>query len=335
MKTSDMRALHLCFFPESDPGLLLKAAKVAAASGYTHVIVEFWGTLKYDCLDVLGWKNAYPKDAVRPIFDCLRERGVEPIPMFNMLGHAAQASVRHGKHVVLDQRPELEDMFEKYGWTWCCSSDRVKKLLTAAADELIELCGDGEYFHIGCDEAYDLGTCPKCAGTPRDELFTEQVNFFAAELKKRGRRAIIWGDMLIPKHLKEAGYTSNYAGDAVKGLSRDIVVADWQYHAQTAPFESTKYLVGQGFDVVVCPWYESGNIAAAAATARECGAGFMLTTWNRLESDFCTIVQGAEALKGGGADRVFAMLMTAKLLREIDPSGGGYDKAGWGHFRTV
>ena len=335
MNVKEMKAVHFCLFPETGLDLMRKAVKVAVASGYTHIIIEFWGTLRYDCLKELGWKEAYSKEEIRPLFDYIRENGAEPIPMFNMLGHAAQASVRHGKHVVLDQRPDLADLFEKYGWTWCCSSGRVKELLMKAADELIELCGPGEYFHIGCDEAYDLGTCPRCAKRDRAELFTEQVNYLAAELKKRGRRAIIWADMLLPARFKDAGYTSNYAGDAVDALSRDVVVADWQYHVTKAPFETTKYLAGKGFDVVVCPWYDPENVAASVATAKECGAGVMLTTWNKLSDRFENVVLTAEAMRGVTVGRTPARLMTAAMLRKLDPAGGDYGSAGWGHFTDV
>ena len=74
--------------------------------------------------------------------------------MFNHLGHASQSRFKAGQNVLLDNAPEYEEYFEPGGWTWKVSKPEVKELLRSVRSELCGLFGKGEYFHVGCDEAY-------------------------------------------------------------------------------------------------------------------------------------------------------------------------------------
>ena len=53
-----VRMVHFCVFPEMKLDFLRKCLQISAFLRYTHVIVEFWGTLKFDCLKELGWQEA-------------------------------------------------------------------------------------------------------------------------------------------------------------------------------------------------------------------------------------------------------------------------------------
>ena len=186
------RMIHFCLFPENELWELRKFLRLCAALKFTHVIIEFWGTLKFDCMAELGWKNAYAKDEVRPIINEARELGLEIIPMFNHWGHAAFSRGMYGKHVALDQNMSLVTYFSENGWRWAIEKEKVRSLLRAARRELIELCGEGSYFHIGCDEA-DGFTYSK----NELDFICDFINETADELKKIGRRAIAWGDMFL------------------------------------------------------------------------------------------------------------------------------------------
>ena len=43
-----VRMIHLCVFPESKISTLKKAVAMAGFLGFTHIILEFWGMLRYD-----------------------------------------------------------------------------------------------------------------------------------------------------------------------------------------------------------------------------------------------------------------------------------------------
>ena len=150
------RMVHFCIFPETELWEIQRFIRLCGVLKYTHVVLEFWGMLKYDCMRELAWQSAFTKEQIRPIIKEANDLGLEIIPMFNHWGHAAASRVRHGKHVVLDQNLSLQTYFSPDGWCWDIKKQKVRDLLRRIRNELIELCGDGGYFHIGCDEAYNF-----------------------------------------------------------------------------------------------------------------------------------------------------------------------------------
>ena len=123
------RMIHICVFPENDLYFLKKLIRLSALCQYTHVVIEFWGMLRYDCLKELSWPCAFSKEQMRELIQECRQLGMEPIPMSNQLGHATASRVCYGKHVVLDQNPKLQPLFTPDGWAWNIESDEAKKLL--------------------------------------------------------------------------------------------------------------------------------------------------------------------------------------------------------------
>ena len=99
------RMIHICVFPENDLYFIKKLIRLSALCQYTHIVIEFWGTLKYDCLKELAWPHAFTKAQAKELIKECRELGIEPIPMSNQLGHATASRGCYGKHVVLDQNP--------------------------------------------------------------------------------------------------------------------------------------------------------------------------------------------------------------------------------------
>ena len=115
------RCVHFCVFPETSLTFLEKCVRTAAVARYTHVILEFWGTVKLDSLPQMAWPFAFPKERIRELIARGRALGLEFIPMLQHLGHAAMARQgASGKHVVLDQAPELAYLYLPGfdGWVW-------------------------------------------------------------------------------------------------------------------------------------------------------------------------------------------------------------------------
>ena len=188
------RMVHLCILPETELAFVRKFIRLAAFVRYTHIILEFWGTLRYDCLKELAWDSySYSKDEIRPLLQEAQALGLEIVPMFNHWGHASACPVKTGKHVVLDQNLALSPLFSRTGWEWQLSNPQVVALQKKIRAELMELCGEGEYFHIGCDEAYSANTATEF------EAVVDYINAINKELNENGRRAIMWGDMLLHK----------------------------------------------------------------------------------------------------------------------------------------
>ncbi len=282
-----MRTVHFCVFHNVGLWELERFIRFCGVLKYSHILLEFWGMLKFDCLPELAWKEGYTKEEIKPLVKLANDLGMEVIPMFNHWGHAAMARYAIGKHVVLSQNPSLQYLFDENGWNWNIKSNRTKELLKNARRELIELCGEGGYFHIGCDESDGFEWNPENVS-----LVCEYINGIADELSQYGRRAIMWGDKILSPDdsYKVNNHYITKCPDKqsqecmIKWLDKSIIVADWQYDAKLCPVETSVMLKKCGFDVILASWDEYREpIAAIADTVIEGGLfGLMHTTWHTL-----------------------------------------------------
>ncbi len=331
-----LRMVHFCIFPETELWELQRFVRFCGALNYTHIILEFWGMLRYDCLKELCWPHGFTKEQVRPIIREAHELGMEVIPMFNHWGHATAGRVMHGKHVVLDQNPTLQTYFTDDGWCWDIRKEKVKALLRSIRKELLELCGEGKYFHIGCDEAYGF------ALTEENMTFLcDFINGVADELETDGRRAIMWGDMILYRHddwNPDNRYSCHAPAPNVETfmlprLDRKIIMADWQYHAQYFPIETSEVFTKAGFDCLLCPWDEGrAQMNAAVATVKEQKLmGMMHTTWHTLSAGMAYVLLAAVGDTVAEDSLFFQHVRTnaASLLRKSAPVNGDYHRAGW------
>lgn len=339
--------VHFCVFPETELWELEKFIKVCGALKYTHLVIEFWGMLKYDCLKELSWSHAYTKEQIRPLIKMANELGVEIIPMFNHFGHAAASRVVQGKHVVLDQNPKLQPLFSDDGWAWNIENPDTIELLRKIREELIDLCGSGSYFHLGCDEVYGFELNPE-----NYTLMTDYLNDISAELSDCGRRAIVWGDMLVSKH-DSFNKTNRYIASCeneeteqlvLSQLDLRIVIADWQYNVKEAPVETAVVFKKAGFDTLLCPWdtvFGDQSINPCVDTVvSENLFGIMHTTWNTLSWGISDVARAAYKVWSDNEGdnqlpRTFFATKLAKIVRSVFPVNGDYEKAGWSKYQTA
>ena len=292
------RGLHLCVFPETTPLILEKAIRLAAFFKFTHVVLEFWGMLRLQALKELSWPEAWSKSEAGKLIAIAREMGLEIIPMFNCWGHAAASRMSCGRHVVLNQNPRLTPLFEPDGWTWCLTNPRAQQLIRRVCDELIEFAGPGQYFHIGCDEAYSHATCDRCRQTDRVKLFADHVNHVDTHLGKLGRRAIMWGDSLLerakwPKPFEANGSPALPTHLALDFLSRRIVIADWHYDVTEGDVPTLAHFRGRGFDTLACPMRQLANVRTLARAAVANHGGLLVTTWDELSQSIPQLAYSA------------------------------------------
>ena len=331
-----IRMAHICVFPDTKLWEIHKTIRLCGALKYTHVILEFWGMFRYESLAALSWAHAFTKKDLAPLVEEARGMGMEVVPMFNHFGHASQSRVMHGKHVVLDNDPRYAYLFDASGWCWRIGDKDVRALLRSMREELIDLCGDSGYFHIGCDEAY--GYVYDERGM---ETFCEYISEVNADIRSHGRRTILWADMMLAHHAAyDAGnrYETNLKDEETEArilaaLPKDVIAADWQYNVSKYPVETALTLKNAGFDVMLCPWDRSGEaLDACLGTVKKNGLyGLIHTTWHTLSRGTPYL---AFAAMGCFTDErrgpwTGVACEEAALLRKVYAVGGDYEKAGW------
>ncbi|MBQ9774066.1 MAG: family 20 glycosylhydrolase [Clostridia bacterium] len=341
--TVSRRMIHLCVFPETDFSMLRRLARLCGLFSYTHVVLEFWGMLQYDCMQELAWGHAFSKEQIAGVIRELRAMGVEPIPMINHLGHASSCRIDSGKHVVLDQNPRLQSLFTPDGWCWNIFSPASRALLRQMRHELYELFGEGEYFHIGCDEAHIFSS----EYYPMSGL-CDYLSGLTAEVIAEGRRPILWGDMIVPydtnsecpERVEAALKQEVRMRPLMSALHPQSVIADWHYDIKTSPIPSIEHFLEAGFDVVGCPWDNVANIDAQYAMAQEAQTyGLMMTTWHTLHSGMSSMLYFARKCgfpKSPWSDYTgHRNLEIATLLRKVTSEALPYAETGFSHRQTA
>ena len=335
--TVQTRMLHLCVFPETTPDFLRKCLRLAGVMQYTHLVLEFWGMLKFDCLKELSWENAFSKEFAGQLGKEARDLGMDVVPMLNHLGHASACRVSGGKHVVLDQNPRLAPLFSPDGWSWNLRSPRVPDLLRELRRELYEVFPGAQYFHLGCDEVYSYET-----GDEAQALMARFLRDRIEEVLREGKRPIIWGDMLLNSQACGVGKpyfcgcdTPEHARQLLEAIPRETVIADWHYDVLQPPVKTSIYLKQQGFQVLGAPWFQRENCRAYVDTVRDSGLmGIMVTTWHTLAQQMPHIVTdallcGAYQSPWSGPEISRVRTETAALLRKVSGPAATYAQAGW------
>ena len=335
------RLAHFCVFPETELWEIRRFVRLCAFLRYTHLVIEFWGTFRYECLDALSWERAFSADDLREIFAEAQDLGLELVPMFNHYGHASSGRGMHGKHVVLDRSPQYAYLFDETGWAWNIGLPETIDLQKKMRQELTELCGAGSFFHIGCDEIYGFDYSERAM----EEICTH-INAVAQSLAESGRKPILWADMFLPRTLKnQTGNTytaacpsENASSFMLSKLDKNVLLADWQYDACRFPVETSLYLKEKGFSVLLCPWDRGMNRTnACLETAKIHGLdGILHTTWHTLSSGMPYVAKTARGcfLPAGSKDvrdenQALHFNKTAEILRKVYPCGGDSRKSGW------
>jgi hypothetical protein len=277
--TPRMRGFHIDMNISQFTGpYLKKELKRLADLGYDTIIWEVENNIKWETCPECVSPDAFTKAEFKEILAYSRRLGLESIPLLQTIGHCEYV-LKHERYKPLAEVPDRIDQY-------CPQNPAVVPFLRKWIDEYLEVFGQVKYFHLGADEAYALGECPRCrayaARHSLSALYIDHINAMSQPLIAKGIRPVIWGDMLL------------HHPEALESLSKQVVIHDWLYtrylgsggvwvwgqgtrgkdelDAATLarfgpylyplgdepgrdpdPFYQAEYLAAHGFDVVVCP----------------------------------------------------------------------------------
>ena len=350
------RGIHLCIFPETPLWDIEKQIRLAAYHKFNYAVIETWGVFPFESHPEFCWQeHRIDKAELKRLIRLGRELGITLIPQFNLLGHAAASRAITGKHAILDFDPALQPLFEPEGWTWCISNPNVRRILTDLVTELYEFYERPPFFHIGCDEADNIGTCRECRHHVLKDLVRDHLLYFHELFRKEGTRIIMWHDMLLKKgDPRWKGYTvcglpEHKLSELYRELPRDIVIADWQYRTDKVDpgdpepeWPTVKFFKKEKFPVVVCPWLnEGGTISLGRLAAKEKLFGMLETTWHIWHDHHHAAVFGVSSCAAWNPDKAPKVslsfrLATAYHIRQIgwDMKLSEYEKTGFSQYQV-
>ncbi len=183
---------------------------------YNTFLVEYEDKFPYTGnLQVIRHKYCLTEAQLDELLEIAARDEVEVIPLIQAFGHLPFV-LQHKEFANIREIPDND-------WSLCPLNPESERLVK---EMIHQVCGKhhiAKYFHIGSDEVYQLGSCPRCrefvAKQGKSKLYIDWINKVAKIVKAEGKTPIIWSDYLI-----------KYP-ESLPALDKDIVVMYWDYSA--------------------------------------------------------------------------------------------------------
>jgi hypothetical protein len=280
-------------------------AGFAARNGYNSLTLYLEGRIRTPSFPYPTAGESYTPEQIAEVVGYAATIGVDTIPVVSTLGHAEQFL----KHPQLAHLGETRAPFAgRFGpglaRVFCPSQDATYDFLSSYLAEVSRLF-PSPYFHVGCDETWDIGCCELCQerlrrGESQADIYAKHLvkihRIVAGEL---GKKMIIWDDMF------------EFYPEALKVVPRDVILACWQYHDKVeearghffnrVAWDSLAEYDRLGFEYLICPSDFTHTIHNAesftAYGAKHRPLGGLMTTWEKSD---CFLLQSMPLLAGVG-----------------------------------
>jgi len=245
--------------------------------GINTLLIEYEDKFPFVRHPFLRHVDAFTPAELRELLAAARGAGLRVAPLLQSLSHL-EFALNHEALASLRECPEIPTQI-------CpCNKDAVK-FIHDLQDEVMAFHAEDEWFHIGADEAWSLGSCPDCArraGNDTTALWLEHTAAMCERVRRLGKRPMMWDDAFW----KEPSL-------AVE-LPSDVLLCSWDYGVtRIAPEQNPARLMTAyerlGREAVGCPCLNWGllfprrhtmeNTAAWAGLLRQSGRGMINTSW--------------------------------------------------------
>ena len=255
--------------------------------------------------DMVAGGELLEKYEVSDFIEYGRSFGFEIIPEVQSWGHVQYITYAHPdigeieEEVFSDKKMDTRSADQPpskfYHHSYCPSSEKSYEIIYDIIDEVIEVVKPERYVHMGHDEIYEIGLCPRCKDKDHAELYAKHVNAMCDYLKNKGYGMMIWSDMLQP--------TENYlTPPAITKISKEIIMLDfiWYFHFD---IDMEDHILPYGFNVIMGNMYSSHYPRFESRMAKKGMIGGEVSTW-------CRFDEYTLAKKG----KIFDLIYSAEML---------------------
>ncbi len=183
------RAVHYDTKHHQDKASYVKSFIKDLARYKINILVWEWeDKFDYPSHPEIGAPGAFTMKEMQEFTRYARQYHIQLVPLVQGLGHVS----------FILKWPQYKSLREipSSNWEFCPLKDGTYDLLFDLWDDAVKATPGSEYFHIGSDETYELGSCEKCKAKAseigKSGLYLLFVNKAAKHLQARGRKVMAW-----------------------------------------------------------------------------------------------------------------------------------------------
>ncbi len=177
-------------FPKFE--LLLSYIEMMAEFKTNKLIIEYEDKFPFEKYSFLRHSEfCFTDEQIDMIMEIAYRNFIEVIPLQQSYGHLEYVL----KHT---QFKHLREISEASGEVCSCNDEAIM-LVKELIDEVIRKHPKCNYVHLGCDEVWSLCSCDECKkrfSGSKEKLFIEYVNKLISYVCSKGKKPVIWNDML-------------------------------------------------------------------------------------------------------------------------------------------
>ncbi len=263
----------------------------AKKSGYNTIFLYLETCVRTADTPFFDPDETYSFDEMKEIVGYIEGQGLTAVPAFENFYHVE-------KLLCYDEVAEFaefpDEKTQGRGWTspaykrgavGCVSNPAFNAFFDKYISDVCSLF-HGEYVHMGLDEIFEFGECPRCRerlknGETKKEMFLKQVLHNYELAKKLGKKMMMWDDFFeyyditkdIPRDIILGHWTYGFIGSETKGHWTGRVRKDW-----LSVYDEL------GFEYFFCAWgretssaYNTETLTAYALKHKPMGA--LMTEW--------------------------------------------------------
>jgi hexosaminidase len=155
------------------------------------VLLEYEDKFPYQKHPDIAVSSALTPEDIVDLRRLAREHFIEIVPLVQSLGHLEYLlTLPRYSHLSEDTQVKSDI---------CPQNPEAVALVREMMEEVLAAHPESRYFHIGADEPFRLGSCPRCrqAGSEgKGEIYFEHVNLLCELVCARGKTPILWSDVL-------------------------------------------------------------------------------------------------------------------------------------------
>ncbi len=205
---------------------LLELVEMFADLKINYILMEYEDKFKFDFCNDIPAESAFTKEQIATLEKKAFDNFIEIIPLVQCIGHF-EYILKHEKYLDISESPQIRSQA-------CPLNPKAIELFRKMASEVIDAHPSSKFFHVGADEPFLLGTCPKCKAEAdrvgKGKLYGDFLNnILSWVIDEKGKTPLFWADIL------------EHYNDAAEICRKDSIAVEWNYQPLSSRSNSVKF----------------------------------------------------------------------------------------------